>query len=171
MSFKHAYLVCALLLSTNILADILQQFNHGTEKFKNRFDYSVDSGGVSVNSADGVLTSSYLAGGYRLNKDLIVQVTFSPESLARYHSIDLHFAPADGVRPLKVYNFATVGYTAGQGMAYDSNFVLLKKYQSGPHFGMGAFVGILDMLWLVMEAKYVFIANRQVFRLGVTLQP
>ena len=56
---------------TNIRADILQQFNHGTEKFKNRLIIQLIQV-VSCQSADGVFTSSYLAGGYRLNKDLIV---------------------------------------------------------------------------------------------------
>tara|TARA_B100002019_G_scaffold189823_1_gene164118 strand:+ start:101 stop:589 length:489 start_codon:yes stop_codon:yes gene_type:complete len=136
--------------------------------------WAVTGGKVSMLSTDGSLQTSYVSLGYRFRRDMMLRGSLSPEEPSKYHSVDVHYVPEYIEHYLKLYQYASLGYTVCQGAEYDVNFDTTTPSRLGVHFGLGAYVALLDDLWLTFGGKYVYTGSykpRILFHFGLTFQP
>lgn len=165
-------LTCVLFSSVQagMIADMLHM---PTDK-DSLSPWAVTGGKVSMLSTDGSLQTSYVSLGYRFRRDMMVRGSLSPEEPSKYHSVDVHYVPEYIEHYLKLYQYASLGYTVCQGAEYDVNFDTTTPSRLGVHFGLGAYVALLDDLWLTFGGKYVYTGSykpRILFHFGLTFQP
>ena len=136
--------------------------------------WAIGGGKVSMLTTDGSMQTSYVSFGYRLRNDIMLLGSLSPEEPSKYHSVDLHYAPDHIEHYLKLYQFASLGYTVSEGKEFDAEFNTTTPSRFGLHFGLGAYVALLSDIWLTFGGKYVYTGNnkpRVLFHFGLTFQP